>query len=133
MTVLLDGNVLVALSVADHVHHDRVASWFAEGDRRFATTPTTQGTLLRFLVRGGLDATRAFRVLESITLHAGHEFWPDDQPYDGAVLRGVVGHRQVTDAYLAARARSRGGRLATLDRGLAGAHADVVDVIEAGG
>ena len=34
-------------------------------------------------------------------------------------LAGVIGHRQVTDAYLVALARHHHGRLATLDKGLA--------------
>jgi predicted nucleic acid-binding protein len=54
-----------------------------------------------------------------------HEFWGDDIGYDRVVLRGVVGHRQVTDAYLAGLARHRGGRLATFDQGLAALHPDV--------
>lgn len=130
MTVLLDGNVLVALSVVDHVHHAPVVAWFASMDRSFATTPTTQGTLLRFLIREGIEPPIAARVLEALTNHERHAFWPDDAPYDAVMLRGVAGHRQVTDAYLAARARTLGGRLATLDRGLAVAHADVADIID---
>jgi predicted nucleic acid-binding protein len=59
-----------------------------------------------------------------------HEFWPDDLGYDVVDLRGVVGHRQVPDAYLAALARSRGGRLATLDRALALLHPDVALLVE---
>lgn len=39
---------------------------------------------------------------------------------------GVIGHRQVTDAYLVALARHHGGRLATLDRGLAALHGEDV-------
>lgn len=129
MTFLLDGNVLVALTVADHVHHDRAAKWFARRRAGFATTPITQGTLLRFLLRGGTDATTALAVLESLTDHRRHEFWRDDQAYDAATLRGVIGHRQVTDAYLAGLARSRGERLATLDEGLASMHPDIAELI----
>ena len=44
-------------------------------------------------------------------------------------LRGVVGHRQVTDSYLCALARFRGGRLVTLDRGLAALHGDVTELL----
>jgi uncharacterized protein len=29
VTVLLDANVLIALLVEDHVHHDAVENWFA--------------------------------------------------------------------------------------------------------
>lgn len=132
MTVLLDGNVLVALTVQEHVHHEAVVDWFAGDTRQFATTPTTQGTLLRFLLRAGLDASEAIAVLDAVSRHERHAFWPDDAPYHAATLRGVVGHRQVTDAYLAARARDRGGRLATLDRGLAVAHHELAELITDG-
>jgi predicted nucleic acid-binding protein len=44
-------------------------------------------------------------------------------------LKGVVGHRQVTDAYLAQLAREHDGRLATFDQGLAKLHHDIVDVV----
>jgi predicted nucleic acid-binding protein len=42
---------------------------------------------------------------------------------------GVIGHRQVTDAYLAQLARRRKGQLATLDSGLAHLHNDVAVLI----
>lgn len=129
MTILLDGNVLVAMVVHEHVHHEAVVEWFARDTRDFATTPTTQGTLLRFLLRAGLDASEAFAVLDGVSRQERHAFWPDDAPYDAATLRGVVGHRQVTDAYLAARARVRGAKLATLDRGLAAAYGELVELI----
>jgi predicted nucleic acid-binding protein len=53
-----------------------------------------------------------------LTARPEHEFWPDDLPYDASILRGVLGHRQVTDAYLVALARRRRARLATFDAGL---------------
>ncbi|MDR1118869.1 MAG: hypothetical protein LBL01_06185 [Bifidobacteriaceae bacterium] len=37
-------------------------------------------------------------------------------------MEHVRGHRQATDAYLAALAKKRGGILATLDRALAAPH-----------
>jgi hypothetical protein len=57
--------------------------------------------------------------------HDRHDFWSDDVSYLDVRLEGVVGHRQVTDAYLAGLARGRGGRLATFDGGLAALHPDV--------
>lgn len=123
--VLLDGNVLVALTVSEHVHHEAASTWFAAQHPEFATTPITQGTLLRFLLRSGVDAVTATELLAATTDHPQHQFWPDDLPYDASMVRGVVGHRQVTDAYLAALARARRGVLATFDRGLAALHADV--------
>lgn len=44
-------------------------------------------------------------------------------------LTHVVGHRHVTDAYLAALAASRGGRLATFDQALAASVPDLVELI----
>lgn len=52
MTCLLDGNLLVAMVVADHVHHGTANEWFGRS-RAFATCPITQGTLLRLLIREG--------------------------------------------------------------------------------
>ena len=58
-----------------------------------------------------------------------HEFWPDAVPFKAVRVHGVIGHRQVTDAYLAQLARSRQGRLATFDTGLAKLHHDVTDLV----
>ena len=48
-----------------------------------------------------------------------HEFWPDDLDCRSAQIianRGIIGHRQVTDAYLLSLAMARDGKLATLDK-----------------
>ncbi|MEZ4597568.1 MAG: TA system VapC family ribonuclease toxin [Chloroflexota bacterium] len=124
MIDLLDGNVLIALADDGHVSHESVVGWFVASPEPFATTPTTQGTLLRHLIRSGQDADEAIAVLTAWTTHERHVFWPDDAPYDAATMRGVIGHRQVTDAYLVARARAHGGRVATLDLGLRAAFPD---------
>jgi predicted nucleic acid-binding protein len=58
-----------------------------------------------------------------------HTIWPDEIRYEAAHLGGVIGHRQVTDAYLVALARHHGGRLATLDRGLAALHGEEVELL----
>jgi len=47
-------------------------------------------------------------------------------------MTGVIGHRRVTDAYLAQLARHNGGKLATFDEGLAALHRDVAELIPAG-
>lgn len=132
MTHLLDGNVLVALVVADHVHHDDVSAWFARRRSRFATSPITQGTLVRFLVRAGIAGAAAQATLSDVVAHRRHEFWPDSIGFESVHLGGVLGHRQVTDAYLAGLARARGGRVVTLDRGLATLHDDVAELVPRG-
>ena len=119
MTALLDANVLIALVVTEHVHHDAAADWFSSFDDGFATCPMTQGSLVRFLLSAGQSASDARAVAVALNDSARHEFWPADISFAEVAVEGVIGHRQVTDAYLAPLARSRGGRLATLDTGLA--------------
>ena len=132
MTVLLDANVLIAVTVSDHVHHDLVEDWFAASSEPFGTCPLTQGALVRFLLRAGGTARDAVEVVRGLSADDRHEFWPDDLGYDAIDLRGVIGHKQATDAYLAGLARSRVGRLATLDRAFAALHDDVALLLDAG-
>lgn len=131
MVHLLDGNVLIALGDCDHVHNAATRRWFRQrGGQPFATCPITQGSLLRVLLRrDGTQASDALDILRGFQASPMHRFWPDDLGYEGIRWHGVIGHRQVTDAYLAALARKHGGRLATLDRGLAALHHDVADLI----
>jgi len=117
---LLDANVLIALATPEHSLNARAAAWFREG-HRFATCPITQGALVRFHLRVGADATweSAKMLLEGISALPRHEFWADDVSYLEMPVRQLVGHRQVTDAYLAMLASWHGGILATMDEGLA--------------
>ncbi|HET9875967.1 MAG TPA: TA system VapC family ribonuclease toxin [Mycobacterium sp.] len=132
MTVLLDANVLISLVVADHVHHGPAEEWLAASGIAFATCPITQGSLVRLLIRKGQTADAAKKVIKSISVDPRHKFWPDSISFSEVQLAGVVGHRQVTDAYLAQLARTHDGRLATFDRGLAQLHSDVADLVPTG-
>ncbi len=129
MTILLDANVLIALLVDEHVHHEAAEGWFTGITDSFATCPVTQGSLLRLLVREGQSAATARQVLAGTTTHPQHEFWPDDVQYTEVPCEGIIGHRQITDAYLAQLARARSARIATFDRGLAKLHSDVAELI----
>lgn len=119
---LADANVLIALSVAEHVHHQQTHEWFSSWSANLATCPITEGALVRFLVRERTPMPNITQVLAALHGASWHEFWPDDVPYGGDMLAGVIGHRQVTDAYLVALAASRQAPLVTLDRGLAAMH-----------
>jgi len=131
VTLLLDGNVIIALSFRGHPHSRRANAWFERVDDSFATCPITQGTLLRYVLMHGIGHVQARAILDTITSLPRHQFWPDSIPYADVRMQGLTGHRQVTDAYLAQLARANGGRLATLDEGLAALHADVADLIPA--
>ena len=129
---LLDGNVLYALIDEAHVHHVSALRWFSSYGGGFATCPITQGTLLRLTMRvGERTLAQALAVLSGVTAHASHHFWPDDLAYGQVRWHGVMGHRQVTDAYLAALARHHGGKLASFDTGLVALHPDVAVGLDA--
>ncbi len=84
------------------------------------------------LVRRGVRPDQAVHQLGAIEAQPRHEFWADQVPFVGVALTGVIGHRQVTDAYLAQLARSQTGRLATFDQGLAQLHTDVAHLVPTG-
>lgn len=128
-TYLADGNLLVALIVVDHVHHRAAHAWFDADEPDLATCPITEGTLLRHLIREGTNTVDAIAALDELRQQAWHHFWPDALPYTADQLGGVIGHRQVTDAYLVALAKHHRTRLATLDKGLAALHGDHVELL----
>jgi toxin-antitoxin system PIN domain toxin len=124
---LLDVNVLVALLDAAHVHHRSATGWLSRNlSQGWASCPLTQNGCVRIL---SLTAYRNAQAPEAIANRLGdaaaqrsHEFWPDSVSIlDAGRLRWdhVLTSRQITDAYLLALAVSRGGRLVTLDRGIA--------------
>lgn len=118
-TYLLDANVLIALTIKEHEHHERASAWMA-GIDRFALCPIVEGALVRFFVRLGESAATAIAVLTAVRALSSCEFWPDDVSYLETDVSHVIGHRQVTDAYLLDLARHhRGAGLATFDEGLA--------------
>lgn len=128
---LLDGNVLYALVDEAHVHHTAALRWFMGQSGGFATCPITQGTLLRLTMRvAERSADEALAILRALSAHARHVFWPDALPYGQVRWHGVLGHRQVTDAYLAALARHHGGKLASFDKGLVALHPDVAVALD---
>lgn len=126
---LLDVNVLVALAWPSHVHHATAHAWFSQHQPlSWATCPATESGFVRVssnaaVIPHAVVPVVAIELLDQITRLEGHEFWADDvRGVVGAQLdKGlVVGHRQVSDAHLLALALSRGGFLATLDRGVRG-------------
>ena len=124
---LLDVNVLIAMTHAAHVHHNEAHLWFGEvRRRRWATCAITQLAFVRLtsnprVVGGQITPAQAVWALAEMAALPQHEYWPDSpEPLALATLQNpaLVGHRQVTDAWLLGLAAQRGQRLATLDRGL---------------
>ncbi|GMV47756.1 MAG: ribonuclease VapC39 [Pseudomonadota bacterium] len=129
MTVfLLDVNVLIALVDPAHIQHDTAHEWFGRvGHLSFATCPLTENGLVRIIghPRYANSPGPPYIVLQSLTgirSLVGHRFWPDDISIADATLFApalLSSHARVTDSYLLALARAKGGRLATMDRRLA--------------
>jgi len=110
---------MIALGTEEHAQRDRCRSWLA-GVQSIATCPISQGALVRQLVRLNEPRERVHAVLQAFMMHRHHQFWPDNVAYSELDLSLVVGHKQVTDAYLVALVRQHpGSKLATLDEGLA--------------
>lgn len=122
-TFLLDPNVVIALTVAEHEHHERATRWLATVGR-FAVCPVVEGALIRFLLRVGESMETAAAVLAGVLAAERCEFWPDSVSYTVVDTLMIHGHRQVTDGYLAALARHNSGQLATFDQALAARHSE---------
>jgi uncharacterized protein len=128
-TSLLDANVLIALTVVEHEHHVRAATW-AAGIDRFALCPVVEGALVRFLVRVGESAAVATQLLRAVHAVPGCEFWPDAVSYRDADLGHVRGHRQRHRRLPGEPGRRPGGaQLATLDEGLRQERPDVTVLV----
>jgi toxin-antitoxin system PIN domain toxin len=139
---LLDANVLIALAWPEHSSHDGAGRWFARHRQNgWATCPITQAGLVRVLSNPAfspraLTPARALQVLRRNVDVPEHRFWRDAIDLREALERmpgALNGHRQITDAYLAALAIHNKGKLATLDRGIQQwAPAGSVEVISQG-
>jgi len=125
---LLDTNLLIALLWPSHERHDPALKWFTRHRAKgWATCPMTQAGFIRIVSnpafsRDAVQPREAIHVLSANTAAKDHVFWPDDVPFAQAVaFTGIrlMGHQQVTDAYLLGLAIRRGGVLATLDERIA--------------
>lgn len=124
---LLDANLLIALTHAAHVHHGEAHRWFAaRPKRRWATCALTQLAFIRLtsnpkVVGHAISPAEAMQALAAMTSQAQHAHWSESPEPSGLApltSAALVGHRQVTDAYLLGLAAQKRQRLATLDRGL---------------
>jgi toxin-antitoxin system PIN domain toxin len=123
-TFLLDVNVLIALAWPSHIHHSQTHVWFEKNSAQgWATCPITQLGFVRVssnpsIIKEASSPKAAMNVLEQMTALKHHVFWPDNIKLCLQELPSdlLVGHRQITDAYLLGLCKKHGGRLATLDQ-----------------
>ena len=124
---LLDANALIALGWPTHEHHERMHTWFARHARRgWGSCALTQAAFVRIISQPSfsgraLAIDEIAEVLRRNVAHPAHRLVPLDFGFDD-VLRlcsaGIVGHRQVTDAYLLTAAQRAGMKLLTFDGGV---------------
>lgn len=133
MVGLLDVNVLVALLVPEHQHHNIAIEWFTgEAVRQgWATCAVTELGVIRVCAQlpGGPwpPETTADRLLLLTSARGEYEFWPDaTPPATMAEVRTSTTAKQITDRYLLGLVRRHGGRVITFDRALAAAGGDDV-------
>ena len=63
----------------------------------------------------------AIKILEANVKHVAHQFWAGEIGFVEATrpfAQRLIGHQQVTDAYLLGLAMHKKGKLATMDRGV---------------
>jgi toxin-antitoxin system PIN domain toxin len=122
---LLDVNVLIALGWQGHPDHVRAQAWFAEHHATgWATCPFTQAAFVRIVSNPAFssDSVSPREAISLLTVnlnHATHQFWADNISLRDALRHfeeRLVGHQQITDAYLLGLAIHKKGKLATLDQ-----------------
>ena len=128
MRALLDVNVLIALLDGAHLYHERAGRWLAReiGVSGWASCPITQNGCIRILSQpaypgGSFAPAEVARRLAEACAGPEHRFWPDDASLTAPGTlnwQHVLGHRQITDAYLLALAVRHGGRFVTFDQRL---------------
>jgi hypothetical protein len=122
---LLDVNVLIAMAWPSHQGHGKVQQWLARhAGERWATCPFTQSAFVRIISNpafspNALTPADALVLLGANLGHPAHRFWEENISFVAAVepFGGrLVGHRQVSDAYLLGLVIHKKGMLATMDR-----------------
>jgi uncharacterized protein len=133
---LLDVNVLIALCDGRHEHHENAARWFVQhAAAGWASCPLTQNGAIRIMSApaypGARPVAQVLAQVQVLCAREHHHFWPDAVSLVQAGtlnLAHLLGHRQLTDAYLLALAVHHQGRFVTLDgavpiKAVQGAHA----------
>src|SRR5579863_10152389 len=119
---LFDANVLIAMAWPEHVSHSVVSNWLGlKADKGWATCALTQLAFVRILSNpaftpNALRPKDALELLEKNLQHRAHRYWACDISVEeavGSLKARIIGHQQVSDAYLLGLARHHKGRLAT--------------------
>ena len=123
MRALLDVNVLIALLDAAHIHHQRASQWLEQSlHHGWASCPLTQNGCLRIMAQPAypqaLPLAAVAQRLGQAAATPAHLFIADDYSLldaDSLHWLQLLGHSQVTDAYLLGLAVRHGCRFVSFD------------------
>ena len=123
MRALLDVNVLIALLDAAHIHHQRASQWLEQSlHHGWASCPLTQNGCLRIMAQPAypqaLPLAAVAQRLGQAAATPAHLFIADHYSLldaDSLHWPQLLGHRQVTDAYLLGLAVRHGCRFVSFD------------------
>jgi toxin-antitoxin system PIN domain toxin len=121
---LPDGNVLLALSFENHVHHELATAWFDMPGRQWSLCAFTEAGFIRNATAprpSQITMADATRSLTKLTEHPGYLYLPIDVDWHtlgSPFFKRLYGTKQVTDAYLRGLAIRHDLILVTLDKGI---------------
>ena len=124
---LLDLNALISLADPDSLHYRAILAWFdSSGEDDWGICPLTEAGFVRVTTnpayRGPTRTVeQATAILAEFARHPGYRYWSISDKW--AVLTApfsarLLGHQQVTDAYLLGLAIKEEGVLVTFDKGI---------------
>ncbi len=124
---LLDLNALVFLADSESPHYPAMQEWFdTSGKKDWGVCPLTEAGFIRVTTNPAFGgATRsiaqAAAILAAFAAYPGYRYWPVPESWSAVTApfaARVLGHQQVTDAYLLGLAVRQNGVLVTFDRGI---------------
>jgi uncharacterized protein len=124
---LLDLNVLIALTDAEHLLHQKARDWFASsGKGNWGICPLTEVGFVRVTTNpsmrpGTRTLGQAMAILQVLKGLPGYCFWPITDSWvtlTAPFAARISGHQQTTDAYLLGLAIKENGILVTFDRAI---------------
>jgi toxin-antitoxin system PIN domain toxin len=124
---LLDLNVLAALTSDEHQHHRKAQNWFDSlGGAEWAICPWTEAGYIRLSMNPAMhfgpgSFSKAVEVLLELAAHPDYRYWPITESWvslTAPFAARILGHQQITDAYLLGLAIKNDGALVTFDRAI---------------
>ena len=124
---LLDLNVLIALTEPGHDHHRKAQEWFiASGKDSWGICPLTEAGFIRVTTNpafrpGPRTLELATAILQMLKVRPGFWYRKIDESWVAVTApfaKRIIGHQQITDAYLLGLAIKDDDILVTFDRGL---------------